>query len=258
LWTNYYLSQTIPEGTKHIQNIDAVTFENGDTLKSIRTKTYYDSTWHIITYNNTSSSSTPKGTRTVRVIDTPKKKQDSNISQNGDTTSSYVYIYDESGNRIEYYQIEKHDTINKEKRTYDEHNNELTLWKYGESDYYLKYINEYDDSNNVIKRLYYNENGRNIETEITKRDYKKGTIKTYSKKPESPIIQTSDVLIKDGILISKHLKASEAINYGIYLIRELGGYTETKKNGKDLVWMKIYNSKSELTTSINVTYQEYP
>lgn len=251
-------SQSIPDGTKHIKYVDAVIFENGDTLESNRAITYYDSTWKVLTSTNTLAATLSKGTITVTVIDSPRKKQYSNINQDGDTTSSIVYIYDERGNRIEYYQIRNSDTINKQKRTYDDFGNNLTLWNYGKTGYYLKFDVEYDDSNNVIKRTYYDENGRNTETVTTKRNYKKGTIKSYTKRPGSPTIQTSDVLVKDGISTSKHLQASEGINYGITLKRELGGYTESKMNGENLVWLKIYNSKGQLTTSVIVTYEEYP
>lgn len=251
-------SQSIPDGTKHIKYVDAVIFENGDTLESNRAITYYDSTWKLLTNTNTLAAALSKGNITVTVVDTPRKKQYSDINQDGDTTSSIVYIYDDPGNRTEYYQIRNSDTINKQKRTYDDFGNNLTLWNYGKTGYFLKFEVEYDDSNNVIKRSYYDENGRNTETVTTQRNYIKGTIKSYTKKPGSPAVQTSDILVKDGISSSKHLRASEGINYGITLKRELGGYTESKMNGENLVWLKIYNSKGQLTTSVIVTYEELP
>lgn len=221
-------SQSIPLGTKHIQYIDAVILEDGDTIESNRAITFYDSTWKVLTSTNTLASALSKGTVTVTVLDTPRKKQYSDINKDGDTTSSIVYIYDERGNRTEYYQIIKVDTINKQKRTFDDFGNNLTLWNYGKDDYYLKFEVEYDDNNNVIKKIIYDEIGRITETEITKRNYKKGTIESFTKKPGSLMIQTSDITEKDGVSTSKHLQASESISYGITLKRELGGYTEKK------------------------------
>jgi len=258
LAVTHSFSQSIPEGTKHIKYVDAVIFENGDTLEFNRAITYYDTTWKVLTSTNTLAATLTKGTITVTVIDNPRKKQYSDINQDGDTTSSIVYIYDEHGNRTEYYQIRNGDTINKQKRTYDDFGNNLTLWNYGESGYFLKFEVDYDDSNNVIKRTYYDETGRNTETVTTKRNYKKGTIKSYTKKLGSPSIQTSDIIVKDGVSTSKHLQESEGINYGIILKREFGGYSESKMNSENLVWLKSYNSKGQITTSVMVTYEEYP
>lgn len=250
-------SQTVPQGTKHIKYIDAIIYENNDTLEYNRAITYYDSLWHVLTSTNTIGSTLSKGTTTVTVINTPTKKQYSDINSNGDTTSSIIYLYNERGNRTEYYQIRNGDTINKQKRTFDDLGNNITLWNYGKSGYFLKFEVEYDDSNNVTKRTYYDENGQNTETITTKRNYKKGTIKSYKKTPGSPATQISDVRIKDGISTSKHLQEVEGINYGITLKRELGGYTESKMDGENLVWLKIYNAKGELTTSVIVTIEEH-
>lgn len=258
VWTITSFSQTIPAGTHHIKFIDAVIFENNDTIESNRTVTYYDSSWHVLTNTNTLESALSKGTTTVTILDTPKKKQYADINKDGDTSSSIVYIYDDRGNRTEYFQIRNGDTINQQKRTYDDKGNNLTLWNLGKKDYYLRFEFEYDDSNNVVKRNYYNENGQITETVTTLRNYSKGTIKSFSKKPGATTVQIADITVKDGISISKHLQSNEGINYGITLIYEKGGYTETKEKGDEFEWMKIYNAKGELTTYVSITYEDYP
>lgn len=250
--------QDIPENTRHIKYVDAVIYSLGDTSEYNRSVTYYDSTWKVLTNTNTLASVLTKGTLRVTVIDREDKKMYSDINPDGDTTSSIVYLYDIHGNRTAYYQIRNGDTINRQKRTYDKSGNNVELWNYKNNNYFLKYKATFDDSNNVIKRIYFDSYGQVTKTTTTKRNYKKGTIKSYEQVPGSPKKQTFDIKIVDGVSRSKHLRSAEGINYGITIIKEVGGYTESQSKNDNLVWMKIYDSDNNLTTSVEVTYEEYP
>src|SRR5690554_4696910 len=119
---NSLFGQTPPDGTKHIVYVDAVVYKNKDTAEYKRTVSYYDSTWSVVSSTNTMEA-TLSNEKTVNILDTPKKKQYVDINSSGDTISSKVYIYDDHGNRTEYYQIRYGDTINRNRRTYDEFGN---------------------------------------------------------------------------------------------------------------------------------------
>lgn len=257
LCLGWIYGQTVPEGTRHIKYIDAVIYNGSDTSEYNQTVTYLDSTWKVLTNTNTLESAFTKGSYRVKVVDNERKKMYSDIDVNGDTLSSIAYLYDEEGNQKSYFQIRDNDTVVRQKRTYDKKGNNITLWNYEDDHYFLAFKATYDDSNHVIERVHFDSNGRIIETETFKRNYKKGTIKEYEQIPGRGRTKISETQIIDGVSKSMILRAREGINYGITLKWEKGGYTLKKMKNNNLVWMEIYDPSGNLSISVRVSYKKH-
>lgn len=252
------LSQEIPENTRYIKYIDAVKYTQGDTADYKRSVSYYDSAWRVLSSTNNLASTLKKGTVRHTIINRPDKKMYSDVNEEGDTTSSIVFLYDEMGNRTHYFQIRKGDTLHRSKSVFDGRGNHIELWRYHKGRYFRLYTTAYDDSNNVVERVYYDPQARITKTMTTERNYLEGTINSFEQISGNAKVQTAAIKIVDGISRSEHLKDSEGLRYGINLIREKGGYTESKEENENLVWLKIYNADGQVTTTINVSYEEYP
>lgn len=120
-----------PEGTVHIKYTDAVKYENGDTSFYKRSYTYYDENWEVIE-NTATLAAVVNETHKKRVteVQTDRLKIYADIDDKGDTTSKIIFKYDDQGNRTEYYQVLRGDTVVRQRRTYDQQGNNLTLINY--------------------------------------------------------------------------------------------------------------------------------
>lgn len=251
-------SQDIPTGTKHIKTIHSTVYKKKDTIDYRELKTYYDEDWKTITNSNTLSSALDKGSKTVTVMDSKEKFVSAILTSEKDTLDYIVYLYDDAGNRTNYYQIRKGDTITDQKRTYDNYGNNLELYNRKNGRYYLSFKAEYNEHGEVTKRNWYNPNKDLIRIEAF--EYSEdGKTETYYKtgKTTELKLQTETEEIAPFTHKKTYFTASEGINYGIKLTRKKGYYSITKKNSEgELQSFEIFDKRGRLTTSVYVIFED--
>lgn len=254
----YSFSQEYPLHTKHIKTIHSTVYKKKDTVNHRKLVTYYDKDWNLLTNTNTLSSALDKGSKTVTILDTDKKFVQAIITSKKDTLDYIVYLYDDHGNRTDYYQIRKGDTLNSQRRTYDKHGNNLELYNKKNGTYYLKFEASYNDKNKIVSRHYYNplhqltriEKFEYSEDEKTKKYYK--TDKSGNFKLQRETIEIAPRTYK-----IKHYVESRGINYGITLAKKKGYYSIEKKDENDnLISLEIFDKRDRLKSSVYITYSE--
>jgi len=251
-------SQDYPEGTKHIKTILSTVYKKKDTLEHRKLVTYYDENWNVLHNTNTLSSALDKGSKTVTLIDTDKKYVSAIITSEKDTLDYIVYLYDDKGNRTNYYQIRKGDTLNDQKRTYDEFGNNTKLYNKKNGNYYLSFEANYNKHGEVTQRHWYNVNQDIIKIEkfIYSDD---GKTKKYFKTNNKGKLELQTETQEIAHRVTKKTYHTEAggINYGITIIKKKGYYSITENDEKDhLKRLEIFDKKGKLTTSVYVNYEE--
>ncbi|MCK8481471.1 hypothetical protein [Psychroserpens algicola] len=250
-------AQDIPDGTTYIKTIQSTVYKKKDTLNHRTLKTYYDNDWNVLTNSNNLSAALDKGSETVTIMDTDKKFVSAIITSKKDTLDYIVYLYDDAGNRTNYYQIRKGDTLNDQKRTYDKNGNNLELFNKKNGKYYLSFEAEYNDDNKVIHRNWYNANKALVK--IEQFEYiNDGKTKLYyktDKKGKLNLVTETTEIDPETLKKTYHIPAS-GINYGIKLEHKKGYYSITKTDEKErFKSLEIFDKKGRLTTSVYVTYE---
>ncbi|MCB0382444.1 MAG: hypothetical protein KDD05_03870 [Psychroserpens sp.] len=251
-------AQDYPEGTKYIKTINSTVYKKNDTIDHRSLKTYFDKDWNLLSNTNTLSSALDKGSKTVTILDTDRKHVSAIITSKKDTLDYIVYLYDDKGNRTNYYQIRKGDTLNDQKRTFDERGNNLELFNKKNGKYYLSFLAKYNSKDKIISRHYYNYNTDLIR--IEKYEYSNDDKTEHYFKTDKKgkfILNRKTTKITPRKTKTTYFQSSEGINYGIKLVKHKGYYTikETDKDDK-LKSLEIYNKKDKLTTSVYVIYEE--
>lgn len=251
-------SQDYPKNTKHIKTIHSTVYKKKDTIDYRKSVTYYDEDWNVLTNTNTLSSALDKGSETVTVLYTKKKFVQAILTSKKDTLDYIVYLYDDNGNRTNYYQIRKGDTLNDQKRTYDKNGNNLELYNKKNGKYFLRFGAKYNDENKIISRHYYNPLRQLVK--IEKFEYSQdGKSKKYYKTDRKGNLELNTETIE--IAPRKFKKTfyydSKGINYGITLETKKGGYRIEEKDENDkLVSLEIFDKRDRLTTSVYIKYTQ--
>lgn len=251
-------SQEHPKNTKHIKTIHATVYNKKDTLDYRKSVTYYDDNWNQISNTNTLSSALDKGSKTVTILDTDKKYVQAILTSKKDTLDYIVYLFDDNGNRTNYYQIRKGDTLNNQKRTYDKNGNNLELYNKKNGKYYLSFEAEYNSENKITLRQWYNPSNQLIRVEKFKYS-KDGKIEEYFKTDKYGNLKRNKktTKIKPNKYKIEHFTPAKGINYGITIIKKKGYYSikEKDENG-NLIALEIFNKRGKLKTSVYVIYTE--
>lgn len=251
-------SQEYPQNTKHIKTIESTVYKKKDTINHRKLVTYYDEDWNLLTNTNTLSSALDKGSKTVTILDTDKKFVQAIITSKKDTLDYIVYLYDDDGNRTNYYQIRKGDTITSQKRTYDKDGNNLELHNKKNGNYYLSFEAKYNKLNKVISRNWYNPLRQLIR--IEKFEYSEdGKTYEYYKTDKKGNLTLQSKTVEIGLKKYKieHYTGSKGINYGITLEKKKGYYTIEEKDENDkLISLEIFDKRDQLTVSVYINYSE--
>ncbi|MAB47595.1 MAG: hypothetical protein CMC05_03090 [Flavobacteriaceae bacterium] len=251
-------SQDYPKNTKHIKTIHATVYKKKDTIDYRKSVTYYDEDWNVLTNTNTLSSALDKGSETVTILDTKKKFVQAILTSRKDTLDYIVYLFDDNGNRTNYYQIRKGDTLNDQKRTYDKNGNNLELYNKKNGKYFLRFEAKYNDENKIISRHYYNPLHQLVK--IQKFEYSQdGKSEKYytTDKKGNLELNTETIEIAPRKFKKTYYYDSKGINYGITLETKKGGYKIEEKDENDkLVSIEIFDKRDRLTTSVYINYTE--
>ncbi|WP_412984750.1 hypothetical protein [Pontimicrobium sp. IMCC45349] len=251
-------SQDYPKNTKHVKTIHSTVYKKKDTLDYRKLITYYDKDWNQLTNTNTLSSALDKGSKTVTIIDTDKKFVQAIITSKKDTLDYIVYLYDDNGNRTNYFQIRKGDTLNDQKRTYDKKGNNLELYNKKNGKYYLSFKASYNDKNKITSRHWYNLSKQLIRVEEYKYS-KDGKVTEYYRTDKNGNLSLNSKTTE--IETNKHridyFKEAKGINYGITITKKKGYYSiEERGENNNLISLEIFDKRDRLTTSVYISCSE--
>lgn len=251
-------AQNLPKNTKHIKTIHSTVYKKKDTIDYRKLVTYYDKDWNQLTNTNTLSSALDKGSETVTILDSDEKLVQAIITSKKDTLDYIVYLYDENGNRTNYYQIRKGDTLNDQKRTYDKNGNNLELFNKKNGKYYLSFEAKYNKDNKVTSRNWYNSSNQLVKIEEYKYSQDGKTSEYYrtDKKGKLRLNKKTTEIAPRKYKI-EYFSEAKGINYGITLKYEKGYYKiEEKDENDNLVSLEIFDKKDRLTTSVYINFEE--
>lgn len=251
------LTQTYPENTKYIVTTVATEYDHGDSVKQVITKDYYDSAWSKISSSGSWLPGINRGARSEVTVNTKNKKVTTYFDSKGDTTDQFIYLYDDVGNQIFYFQIRNGDTLNAQKRDYDSNNNNTKLYNKSDGHYKLFMRFEYDSNNVCIHKVQYNINtGGVVSQDKHDIDPKTKVDKWYQATGSGDyVLRMITTPLSDSVSKSLFFENSTGYNYGIKLVREERGYSITERfSTGSIKRLEIYDRKGRKSATVYVSY----
>lgn len=258
IFTFSMISQTIPLETTRIKTIVATEYNNGDTLKHVVRKYYYDSLGAELYTKHLS-----KKAQFYYIFKSTEKHIQALISPNGDTSEFVVYLYDKHGNRTHNFQISMDgDTMVAQKRYYDTRGNCIELYnkRKDNSDFWLSMEWKYDNADNVILKKSYNQENKLVG--LSKNEYKynkdssKVTQTSYKYVNEHGYVKESKIIRQNSIKKTYYYFDRIGYNYGIKLCSVKGGHSiTTYYDDETLKSKQIFDKKKKLTASIYIMWK---